>query len=78
MTDKTAQFLFEGVSADVVRYLVERDNLSLEEAISTFHNSETFGKLEDPETGLYSESPAYVYSILKYELTHGTLNAEVI
>ena len=64
MNEKNARYLFEGISADVVRYLVERDGMDLPDAISTFHNSETFSKLEDFETGLYIESPAYVYDLL--------------
>lgn len=73
MKRKEAQFLFEGISSDVVAYLVERNKMSLPEAISTFHNSETFSKLEDFETGLYIESPAYVYDMLISELKHGKL-----
>lgn len=73
MKRNDAQFLFEGISSDVVGYLVERDKMSLSEAISTFHNSETFSKLEDFETGLYIESPAYVYDMLISELKHGKI-----
>lgn len=73
MNEKNAQYLFEGISSDVVRYLVERDGMDLSEAISTFHNSETFAKLEDFTTGLYIESPAYVYDLLLSELKNGRL-----
>lgn len=73
MNENNARYLFEGISADVVRYLVERDEMELPEAISTFHNSETFAKLEDFETGLYIESPAYVYDLLQSELKNGRL-----
>lgn len=73
MNETNARYLFEGISADVVRYLVERDEMKLTEAISTFHNSETFAKLEDFDTGLYIESPAYVYDMLKSELKNGRL-----
>lgn len=73
MNETNARYLFEGISADVVRYLVERDGMELTEAISTLHNSETFAKLEDFDTGLYIESPAYVYDILKSELKNGRL-----
>lgn len=76
MNEKTAQFLFEGISADVVRYLTERNDMALSEAISTFHNSETFARLEDFETGLYIESPAYVYDLLISELRYGRLMQE--
>lgn len=73
MNENNARYLFEGISSDVVRYLVERDGMDLTEAISTFHNSETFSKLEDFETGLYIESPAYVYDLLLSELKNGRL-----
>ena len=73
MNTNTAIFHFEGISADVVRYLVERNDMDLQEAISTFHNSETFVKLEDFSTGLYIESPAYVYDLLMSELKNGKL-----
>ena len=73
MNENNARYLFEGISADVVRYLVERDGMELPEAITVFHNSETFSKLEDFETGLYIESPAYVYDLLKSELKNGRL-----
>ncbi len=73
MNTNTAKFLFEGMSADIVRYLVERNDMDLQEAISTFHNSETFAKLEDFSTGLYIESPAYVYNLLMSELKNGKL-----
>ena len=76
MNEKTAQFLFEGISADVVRYLTERNDMTLSEAISTFHNSETFARLEDFETGLYIESPAYVYDLLISELRYGRMMQE--
>lgn len=76
MNKKTAQYLFEGISSDVVRYLVERDGMTLIEAISTFHNSETFAALEDFETGLYVESSAYIYDLLHSELRHGHLTQE--
>ncbi len=73
MNENNARYLFEGISADVVRFLVERDDMDLAEAISVFHNSETFAKLEDFDTGLYIESPAYVYDLLKSELKNGRL-----
>lgn len=73
MNENTARYLFEGISADVVRYLVERDGMTLPEAIATFHNSETFSKLEDFGTGFYIESHAYVYDLLRSELHHGRL-----
>ena len=34
MNENNTRYLFEGISADVVRYLVERDGMDLPEAIS--------------------------------------------
>lgn len=77
MNLSTAFFLFEGISSDVVRYLVEYNDMTLSEALATFHNSETFSKLEDFETGLYIESPAYIYDLLMSELKHGKFPDDV-
>ncbi len=73
MTDKKAQYLIEGITKDIVAYLMEDRSLALTEAIAMFHNSETFTKLSDPQTGLYIESSAYVYEILKTELKMGKI-----
>lgn len=73
MTDKKAQYLIEGITKDIVAYLMEDRGLALTEAIAMFNNSETFTKLSDPQTGLYIESSAYVYEILKTELKMGKI-----
>ena len=73
MTDKKAQYLIEGITKDMVAYLMEDRGLALTEAIAMFRNSETFTKLSDPQTGLYIESSAYVYEILKTELKMGKI-----
>ena len=38
-----------------------------------FYNSEVFEKLRNPETGLYLESPAYVYGLFQDESTFGKI-----
>ena len=73
MTDKKAQYLSEGIAKDIVAYLMEDEELALTDAIALFHNSETFAKLSDPQTGLYIESSAYVYEILKSEMKMGKI-----
>lgn len=67
------RYLTEGITKDIVVYLMEDKGLTLTEAIAIFHNSETFAKLSDPQTGLYIESSAYVYEILKTELKMGKI-----
>jgi hypothetical protein len=56
--------LIEGVTQDVITYLVEDENISIEKAMDTTYNSKVFDKLSDRETGLYRESPAYVAALL--------------
>ncbi|MFG6392056.1 MAG: hypothetical protein K1V76_07085 [Candidatus Amulumruptor sp.] len=72
-TNNNFEFLVEYITAKVVEWLIRDQNISLEEALLLFHNSETFEKLCAPKTDMYIESPAYIYEILKKELRYGTL-----
>ena len=65
--------LIEGVTQDILAYLVEEDDITIEKAMDTLYNSEVFEKLSDKETGLYRESSAYVMVLLRDELTNGKL-----
>lgn len=69
--NKRMQYLVEGISRDVIGYLMEDYDLTT--ALKEFYNSETFARLSDEATGLYIESSAYVYEMLKGELTNGRL-----
>jgi len=65
--------LIEGVTQDVIAYIVEDEGVPIEQAMSILYNSQVFTKLSDRETGLYRESSAYVAGLLKDELTNGNL-----
>lgn len=71
--DNNFNFLVEYITAKVVEWIIVDNNISLEEALLLFHNSETFEKLCNRETDMYIESPAYVYEIFKEELRKGSL-----
>lgn len=71
--NKNAQYLIEGITKDIIVYLMEDHDVDLPKAIALFHNSETFEKLSDEATGLYIESSAYVYEILKSEVKMGKI-----
>ena len=64
--------LIEGVTQDIIADLVE-ENCTIENAMDTLYNSETFEKLCDSETGLYRESSAYVGGLLRDEIAYGKL-----
>jgi len=68
-----AKALMEGVTQDIITYLVEEDNISIEKAMDILYNSEIYAKLSDSETGLYRESSAYVTELLRDELANGKL-----
>lgn len=61
-------YLVECITQDLIRYLIEDNNITIEKAMEIVYNSETFEKLNNLETHLYYESPSYVYEILKEEL----------
>lgn len=44
-----------------------------EQALRVVYNSKTYEKLCDTKTGLYFQSPRYVYDFLKHEIKTGTL-----
>lgn len=45
MNKKT--LLIEGITKDIVAYLMQDNHMDLPSAVSLFHNSETFEKLSD-------------------------------
>lgn len=66
MTDQQ-QEMIEYTIQEVIRYLIEDNGISMEQAMEKFYMSEVFSKLNDIETGLYLEGSAYIYEILKQE-----------
>ncbi|MBQ3784434.1 MAG: hypothetical protein II838_13515 [Lachnospiraceae bacterium] len=46
---------------------------SVETAFDVLYNSETFQKLTDEKTGLYFQSPNYIFSFLTNEIESGKI-----
>lgn len=63
------QILKDELSTDLAGYLVDDFHYSPGEAIDVLYTSETFERLQDDATGLYYQSPGYVYSFLQNELS---------
>ena len=53
--------------------LVRDFSFTMEQALRAVYNSELYQKLCDPKTGLYFQSPLYVYDYLKTEIKTGKL-----
>ena len=62
-------YMNECTTRDLALMLIEEYHITLPEALTILYNSETFQKLQDKKTGLYYQSPVYVYDYLKRELT---------
>lgn len=58
----------------VIGLLMSERGLSMEDALRTLYTSDTYSKLIDLSTGLYSQSTAYVYEYLDKELSTGKMS----
>ena len=63
------QYMNECMMRDLAMMLIKKYNVSLSEALHILYNSETFEKLQDERTGLYFQSPVYVFDFLQKELS---------
>lgn len=71
MTD--IQYLNECMTRDLAVMLIGKYDITLAEALDILYNSETYEKLQDPRTGLYFQSPVYVFDFLQRELVQGKI-----
>lgn len=68
LTPEQRQLLKDELSTELAGFLVDDYQFTPQEAIETLYTSETFERLQDDATGLYYQSPGYVYSFLQNEL----------
>ena len=70
--------LMEYVIQDIIDMISTDWSIEYDEAKNKFYNSEVSEKLIDEETGLYLESPDYVYDLFKDEMNFGhIIQAEI-
>ena len=68
LTTEQIKMMQEDMYADLIQLLMEGYGYTMDKAMETLYNSETFARLQDAETGLYYQSPGYVYSFLTNDL----------
>lgn len=68
LTKEQIQLLKDDLTSELAGYLVDDYHYTPQEAIDVLYTSETFERLQDNATGLYYQSPGYVYSFLQNEL----------
>ncbi len=69
LTEGQIKMMQEDMYAELIQILMEKYGYTLEKAMDTLYNSDTFARLQDANTGLYYQSPGYVYSFLNSELS---------
>ena len=65
--NNTQKHLIIYITRDVVCFISQEYNLAVDAAMAAFLESQVFEKLQDIESGLYTESASYVYDMYKTE-----------
>lgn len=68
LTKEQILLLKDDLCTELAGYLIDDYHYTPQEAIDVLYTSETFERLQDDSTGLYYQSPGYVYSFLLNEL----------
>ena len=62
------QFIINSDVEEIAKFLKDEYSLSIIDALDKIYNSGIYQKLLDTKTGLYLQSPGYIYSYLQEEL----------
>ena len=72
MSEQT-KFLIDSVVEQLALWAMRDYRLSMVEALQLVFNSQLYEKVLDLETGLYYQSAAYNYGLLKHEIDYGKI-----
>ena len=67
------KFLIDSLVEQLALWAMKDYSLSMTEALQLVFNSQLYDKVVDLDTGLYYQSAAYNYGLLKHELVYGKL-----
>lgn len=73
MSKAEVTFMIEELVKELALCLMDERGMTMKQALDTIYNSETYTKLLDERTGLFSQSTVYVYSILETEMLTGKI-----
>ena len=68
-----AKFLIDSLVEQLALWAMKDYSLSMTEVLQLVFNSQLYDKVVDLDTGLYYQSAAYNYGLLKHELVYGKL-----
>jgi len=72
-TQAQKEFLINGTIDQMTVFLMEDYHLELPAALELIYNSQLYEKINQLETGLYYQSAAYNYGLLKHEIEYGKI-----
>lgn len=72
MSEQT-KFLIDSLLEQLALWAMRDYRLSMVEALQLVFNSQLYEKVLDLETGLYYQSAAYNYGLLKHEVDYGKI-----
>ena len=68
LTAEQIQIMKDDLTTELTEFLMTIFHYTLPQALDVLYTSETFERLQDSETGLYYQSPGYVFSFLSNEI----------
>lgn len=74
MIQKQFNTIIPLISADVVKMIVQKKNISEKEAIMLLYSSKLYEALEKEDTKLWQYSTSMLYSLLEQEWNNGTIH----
>lgn len=77
MTPIQQDYLISHIVDKITDFLIADFQLDIPSALNIVYTSDTFRVLSDKETGLYNQSPSYIYEWLKREFLTGKLDGAV-
>lgn len=63
-------FMIETLTREMIARLMEERSMTMREAMDIVYKSKTYTALNNTKTGLYFQSPAYLYDSLEKELNN--------
>lgn len=74
---KQINFIIDCDVEEIVSLLQEDYGMKILDAFNIVYNSNIYKKLIDTETGLYIQSPLYIYEYLKEEINESKLKEKI-
>ncbi len=62
------EFLINRIVDKLTEFLVIDSNVNLTDALKVVYDSRVYQQLQDSDCGLYTQSPSYIYELLKQEI----------